>query len=420
MARLALSARSERAEIPQSFAALTPEWLSAALGERWLHGARVERVACEPLGEGEGFVGQIGRLHLALDRDAPRAPRSLIAKLPTEVRENRALGELLGAYEREILFYRELAPQVGYRTARLYYADMDENPGSRFGPAIVRFVDRLPLLCIRWLMAFFAWAAGRSRRRYLLLLEDLAPAQLGDQVAGRTAAQCRPTVESMARCQAALWEDPRLDAHYWVTRPDDGLRIAHQSFRDSREAFERRFAARLGAADRASLDWLDAHAVELARALHEQAPATLMHGDFRLDNLLFDGRPDPLVVDWQGVGRAPGVHDLAYFLAGTLPEHTTPEQEIALVRAYHAALVGSGVDDYGFEACLRDYRRCLLLGLHRLVTIEWIELGEQRGADLIERWVDRAFSRVRGIDAAALLAPGPGAAALPRGPAPEG
>ena len=163
-------------QIPQSFPALTPEWLTAVLGPARLGDARVCHVSCEPLGEGHGFVGQIGRLHLTLDGQAPAAPRSLIAKLPTEVKENRALGELLGAYEREILFYRELAPEVGYRTARLYYADMDENPAASWGPAVVRFVDRLPFGLIRLLMALFLWMAGKSRRRYVLLLEDLAPA----------------------------------------------------------------------------------------------------------------------------------------------------------------------------------------------------------------------------------------------------
>lgn len=390
-------------EIPQTFDALTPEWLTAMLAANGFTGASVAKVVCEPLGEGEGFVGRIGRLHLTFDGDPGGAPRSVVAKLPTQVQENRAVGEMLGAYEREILFYRELAPHVGYRTARVYHAEMDENPGSRYGPAIVRFVDRLPFWWIRLLMAFFAWAAGKSRRRYLLLLEDLAPARLGDQVAGRTAAQCEPIVRSIARCQAGLWRDARLRDRYWVAQPELALRIAHQTFRGSRRAFEERFAAQLRAEDRETLDWLDRHAIALSRALFEQAPATLMHGDFRLDNLFFDDGPEPLVVDWQGVGRAPGVHDLAYFLSGTLPPETQREAELALVRAYHDALVECGVADYPFDACLRDYRRCVLLGLHRLVTLDWIDLGEARGAELTRTWVERCLARVRGVDRAALL-----------------
>jgi hypothetical protein len=387
--------------IPQRLDELTPAWLTAALAEH-LRGARVERVTCEPLGEGEGFVGQLARLRLRLDREVPGAPTRVIAKLPTSIARNRATGEMLGAYEREILFYRELAPRVGYRTPRLYHADMDESPASKHGPAIVRFIDRLPVWLIRLLMRLFHWLGRHSPRRYVLLLEDLAPAELGDQVAGRDAAGCLPVVRAIARAQADLWRAERIEGRYWVARLDLGLRVTHQLFRDSRGAFEARFAARLGAEGRALLDWLDANAPALLAALHAQAPRTLVHGDFRLDNLFFDGTPDPLVVDWQGVANGPGVYDLAYFLSGTLPPHTSRDDEEALVRAYHHALVGAGVSDYPFAACLRDYRRCTLLGLHRLVTIDWVDLGEARGAELLDVWVERLMGRLHGMEVEAL------------------
>lgn len=395
--------RSETLDIPQSLDALTPEWLTGVLGERWLGEARVSRVECEPLGEGEGFVGQLARLRLAFDREAPRAPRSVIVKLPTLIAENRALGELLGAYEREIRFYRDWAGEVGYRTARLYYAAMDENPAAKHGPAVVRFMDRLPVFLIRVLMALLRWLARRSPRRYLLLIEDLAPARLGDQLAGRSPSECRGIVREMARCQAGFWSDARLEGPYWVARLDLGLRIAQLTYRQSRPVFEERFAALLGPEERAILDWLDAHAIALCLALHADAPTTLMHGDFRLDNLFFDERAEPLLVDWQGVGRAPGVHDLAYFLSGTLPPETPPAEELELVDAYHDALLEAGVCGYDREACRRDYRRALLLGMHRLVQLDQVDLGEERGAALIHAWVERVIARVRGIERDALL-----------------
>ncbi|MGH0032436.1 MAG: phosphotransferase [Myxococcota bacterium] len=398
-----MAAKLAPPDIPQSLAALTPEWLTLALGEKWLDGARVSHVEAEPLGEGVGFVGQLARLRLTLDGEAPSAPRSLVAKLPTQVPENRAVGEMLGAYEREIQFYRDWAPRVAYRTARLYYADMDPNPASEHGPAIIRFLDRLPAWLMRWLLAFFGWVARKSTRRYLLLLEDLAPAELGDQVAGRSASECRAIVEHMARCQAASWGDPWLEEPYWAARLDLGLRLSRETFRGSRAAFEERFAAHLSDDDRAALAWLDAHGIELMQRLHEEAPLTLMHGDFRLDNLFFENGRPPLLVDWQGVGVAPGVQDLAYFLSGTLPPETSAEDELALVRGYHDALLAHGVDGYDFDACLRDYRRCMLLGLQRLASIDLMDMGDARGDDLIHLWVRRTVARLRGIDRDALL-----------------
>jgi hypothetical protein len=385
--------------IPQRLDELTPAWLTHALGARLLAGARIAEVKCEPLGEGEGFVGQLARLHLrTLGGTAGAAPARVIAKLPTTNANNRATGEMLGVYEREILFYRELAPEVGYRTARLYHAEMDENPASKYGPAIVRFIDRLPVWLIRLLMGVFHFLARFSGRRYVLLLEDLAPAKLGDQVAGRDAPACAAVVRAMARAQAPFWRGGRLDDRYWVQRLDLGLRVYHQMFRGSREAFEQRFAATLGSHGRSLLDWLDANAPALLAALHAQAPRTLVHGDFRLDNMFFDDLEAPLLVDWQGVASGPGVHDLAYFLCGTLPPHTSPAEELDLVRAYHATLVAAGVTDYAFDTCLRDYRRCALLTLHRLVTIDWVDLGEARGVELIDVWVERLISRLRGMD----------------------
>ena len=69
-------------------------------------------------------------------------------------------------------------------------------------------------------------------------------------------------------------------------------------------------------------------------------PHTIVHGDFRLDNLLI--RPDVPevvgVVDWQTCTRGPALRDVAYLLgAGLLPE-VRREAEGELVRRYHAGL----------------------------------------------------------------------------------
>jgi hypothetical protein len=389
-------------KIPGRPAELTPEWLSDALAAS-LDGARVESVAIEPLGEGEGFVGTLVRLRLGLDRPVDGVPTRMIAKLPTSVAANRATGELLGAYEREVFFYRELASRVSYRTPAVYVAMMDDNPASKHGEAVIRFIDRLPRWLLRALMSFFGWVAGRSRRRYLLLIEDLAPARVGDQVEGRSPAECEPVLRAIAEAQAPLWQSPLLAEHYWITPMGVGLRIGHEMFLASRPVFERRFAAQLSSDDRHVLDWLELHAPALQQALHRDAPVALVHGDFRLDNLLFDDELAPRVVDWQGVGRGPAPYDVAYFLSGTLLPDVTVQAEDALVAGYHRALVDGGVREYHLADCLRDYRRSMLGVLHRMVTIDRVELGTGRGVDLFDLWVERIFARIAGIDRDALL-----------------
>ena len=53
---------------------------------------------------------------------------------------------------------------------------------------------------------------------------------------------------------------------------------------------------------------------------------TVVHNDFRLDNMLFSDAADraPLtVVDWQTVGLGRGPGDIAYFLGSSFPDAAT-------------------------------------------------------------------------------------------------
>ena len=84
----------------------------------------------------------------------------------------------------------------------------------------------------------------------------------------------------------------------------------------------------------------------------------LMHGDYRLDNMLFDpDRTRITVVDWQTMGVGLPARDLAYFTATSLlPECAIARSSKDLVAATTGALLGYGVTDYDFDTCWRDYR----------------------------------------------------------------
>jgi len=86
--------------IPTRIDELTADWLTESLRSSGvLDAARVTHVKAEALGDGEGFMGEIYRLHLVLDSPEPDTPATLIAKIPTNNRDNRAVGELVGAYD---------------------------------------------------------------------------------------------------------------------------------------------------------------------------------------------------------------------------------------------------------------------------------------------------------------------------------
>ena len=72
-----------------------------------------------------------------------------------------------------------------------------------------------------------------------------------------------------------------------------------------------------------------------------QGHQTLIHGDFRLDNILFGIKPDQhqvALVDWQGIIVSKGVHDLAYLLSQNLTKDTRRKHERDLVDEYHGRL----------------------------------------------------------------------------------
>ena len=126
--------------IPEQPEQLTAEWLTGVLLERGiLKSAKVIAVDREPIGDGEGFLGVVTRLTLTLDREEPGVPKTLIAKLPTTVKENRVMAELIGAYRREILFYEELAEQVPMRLPVTYLHQSARAGGRDREPVEITF-----------------------------------------------------------------------------------------------------------------------------------------------------------------------------------------------------------------------------------------------------------------------------------------
>ena len=84
----------------------------------------------------------------------------------------------------------------------------------------------------------------------------------------------------------------------------------------------------------------------------------LMHGDYRLDNMLFDpDRTRVTVVDWQTLGIGLPARDLAYFTGTSLRAdvRSAIERDLVDVLSPSAARVTAS-RDYDLDACWRDYR----------------------------------------------------------------
>ena len=91
-------ARKEKPNIPQTPKEITAEYLTEALSHL-SGGAKVTNVSWIPIGVGIGFVGDLFRGTLTWDLAVDGCPASVVAKVPSSVKANRAVGEGLMAYE---------------------------------------------------------------------------------------------------------------------------------------------------------------------------------------------------------------------------------------------------------------------------------------------------------------------------------
>ncbi|MCY3883066.1 MAG: phosphotransferase [Chloroflexi bacterium] len=386
--------------IPERLDDLTPAWLTAALREsgELASTAAVTSSEQEILGEGEGFLGDIVRLRLGYE--GGEGPATVIAKMPKLA--NRAMGELLGAYERESCFYDEMADDLPLETPRMYYGDFDRDMASERQEAALKLADRTPRLLTGLMTRLGLWVSGRKNRRYILLLEDIGDAEPGDQLTGVSPERCATVLAAIARMHAAYWESEALENRFWLVPLSIDARIRNGLFKDSQPTFREKFAHLVDDSFDRALSWAAANGEEGVRRLYRESPTTLLHCDPRLDNVAFrDG--EPIVFDWQLVRRGPAAYDVAYFLSGACAD-LTGDDEAELLRGYFAVLEEQGVRGYPFEALVRDYHLGLLTAMQTLTATDVMDMGEGRGVQLMAAWYERLAARAAGIDFDRLLA----------------
>ena len=90
---------------------------------------------------------------------------------------------------------------------------------------------------------------------------------------------------------------------------------------------------------------------------------TLIHGDFKVDNLLFRPRPDPevAILDWQGLSVGTGIEELAGFIPRSMSIESRRKQEPDLLQIYFCILSASYPDNYRFADMIHDYKTGLLM-----------------------------------------------------------
>ena len=354
-------------EIPPSPEAITSEWLTAALTPTGsLDGAKVNGFDAETIGVGAGFLGKLARLTLQYDRDAKAAPRTVVAKFPVLDVESREIAMLFRFYEREIRFYQEIAPRVSLRIPRAFHADIDTASGD-----------------------------------FVLLMEDMAPARVGDQLDSCTPRQAACAIRDIAAFHAEWWMRPELESLSWMPCINDPInQSAEQAYQDAWQPFLDHMGDKVGPELRQTGERLATEVCAILDALAVR-PRTIVHGDYRLDNMFFGGDAgDELgVVDWQIANRAVGTFDVAYFVTGNIPVEDRRAHEQAWLHDYHDILVEGGVTGYDFEQCTLDYRLSALFCLvYNVVGIGTLDFGNERGLRLFDEWTARTAAAIADLD----------------------
>ncbi|HEY2077390.1 MAG TPA: phosphotransferase [Streptosporangiaceae bacterium] len=340
---------------------LTSEFLTRALASH-LGSTAVAAVDAAPVGTGQ--VSDSYRLSLTYDGPAGLPP-TIIAKVPAADAASRNAARAFRTYEIEASFYSQLAPGLPVALARCYYSAYDPGPDE-----------------------------------YVVLLEDLAPALPGDQLTGLHPDDAAAAIRELAALHAAGWDSADLAALSWLNRsgPDAAALLA-AVLTDLYPLFRARFAGRLEPGTLSLIeDFLPKAATYLTAG---DEPRTIVHGDFRADNLLF-GATRPAVLDWQTAGFGAGTADLSYFLASSLPVAARRQYEETLVRRYHAALTSRGAM-FSWHDCWTGYRRHAFSGIVMDIIAATMVQQTERGDAMFAAMARRHARHALDLDALALL-----------------
>jgi hypothetical protein len=339
--------------MPISIAEVTPNWLTAVLRADGAIAAEgiVTGVATEQIAVGTGFLSDLFRLRLQGD-----GPESLILKIPATSALYRATAQGANVYQREVVFYRDLARSCPLRTPHAYYAEFEESGAM------------------------------------VLLLEDLGLLEAPDHLEGLQLGRAGLVIDRLAEFHAwgASPNRPPLDPALFPAVVDQVgqlgavVPLGWEIYLDNRRRDHPTAVDRL-------VERLPDLTHGLAASL--TAPACLAHGDLRVDNLFFAGN-DVAVVDFQFCTRASGIYDVAYLLSQGLDSTVRRGHDHELVGRYVRALRSAGLvidDDTAWDQYLRATALLVVFPLGAILG--WPTLGE-RARDLvltlIERWAAAA------------------------------
>ncbi len=308
---------------------ITVEWLNQAMAQAGvLDGTEIRAFEYELIGTGK--MGDNARFTLQYAGERGSAPATVVGKFAAADDTARAMASAGGAYYNEVMFYREFAPRTTMSTPRIY-----------------------------------ADALSEDKTEFVLLMEDMAPAQPGNNLEGASRQQAERPLAEAARLAAAFYGDTEFGArdHVMSAARDDGGEFGGLLMQENWPKFVARFGEYLSPECLAFGDLYVANHKKFV-SLYE-GPKTLVHGDMRSENVLF-GETRATIVDWQTPGESSPLTDATYFIGGSLALEDRRAWEQELIAYYCEQLAEQGVS-LSFDACWEQYRQQAMHGI--IITV---------------------------------------------------
>lgn len=339
------------------------QWLTSVLQHA---GFDAELESVRQTNVGTGQVGQNVRFNLTYRRGA--GPQSIVGKFVSENPDSRQAGIDNNTYIKEVRFYQLLKPTVDIQTPIVYFTDIEP-----------------------------------SSHDFCLIMEDLYPAQQGDQIEGCDVSTASLALNQLAKLHGPRWGDESLTQIEWLLpNSPDPLASAKAVWDACWPGFAKRYADGLNTAQFDIATRYGEHLLNLKKL--NMGPLTITHGDYRLDNMLFKGAVPLTVVDWQTPSLGPGLMDTAYFMGTSLPSSLRGGYEKKLLEEYYEALCSYDIQSYSFEHCWEDYRRYCFSGLHMAVIASMIVGRTSRGDEMFLAMARRSTQMALELQAEEFLA----------------
>lgn len=344
---------------------ITPAWVQGVLrGSGALEdGVEVTSVSTERIGEGVGILSILQRVTPAYSA-ATKAPKSVVVKYPTDDPTQRFTADALVLYIRELVFYRDCAPDAPFRTARC-----------------------------------FAQAIAGDNTDFTIVMEDIGHMRPLNQLEGVSLAEARTLLTTLADFHAMWWGSPRLEGMSGIFQP-----LANPTYNavlpmlwtQGWPAVEQHAGhlvpesvREIGGLWAGKVPWMLENLM---------SPTTMCHGDWRADNLMFDG-DNPVAIDFQLIGTGSGMYDVGYFISQSIATDVRRGHDRELVDHYLDRLESHGIEVDRDEAW-RQYLVCIVFCVtYGVTTFGGYTEQNERGQALLRDMLLRALHCVADNDA---------------------